>query len=378
MLHDNDSLLSDQAFSRLALGIFRYQVDANPVYGLFVRSRGIDPMMLDDWRDIPAVPTRGFKEVPLLSQDPRPVEATFRTSGSTRGPAVRGIHQVRDLSLYRESLLSTADRYLRPELWAGGLRLDNIRNRIRILILTPPPMQHSESSLIYMFTTLMDEWGDGRSRFLADPEWGVPISRFGKAIAAAHQDGVPVFLAGTAFGFVHLLDALGDHDCPPLPSGSVVLETGGFKGRSRTVSRIELYQGIGDSLALPRERILNEYGMTELLSQFYEPILLENGPARLEERRHLGPPWTRTRVLDPDSLQPVSSGKPGILCHMDLANLDSVAAVLTDDIGVAVDDGFRVLGRSEEAEPRGCSLMVEDLINASAPTTRARPPGVPG
>jgi hypothetical protein len=110
--------------------------------------------------------------------------------------------------------------------------------------------------------------------------------------------------------------------------------------------------------------MVNEYGMTEMLSQFYEPVLRDERAHALSGRWHVGPPWVRTRVLDPATLDPVDPGEPGLLAHLDLANLDSVAAILTEDIGVAVHDGFRLLGRNQGAEPRGCSLAMEELLQA--------------
>ena len=170
-------------------------------------------------------------------------------------------------------------------------------------------------------------------------------------------------MVGTAFAFVHLLDALAaDGSRFRLPDGSRVMETGGFKGRSRTVPREELYAAIDGRLGIPPDRIVNEYGMTELLSQFYEPVL--TGGARL----HRPPPWVRTRVLDPATLEPLPPGREGLLCHFDLANLDSVCCLLTEDLGVeppeAEGNGFRVQGRSSGAEPRGCSLAMDDLMTA--------------
>jgi hypothetical protein len=105
---------ADGEFDALALEVFRHQVAANPVYGAFVRDRGLDPASVEDWREIPPVPTRAFQELPLLCGDPAQVEATFRTSGTTRGAEARGEHHVRDLSLYRASLLSGAAAFLRP------------------------------------------------------------------------------------------------------------------------------------------------------------------------------------------------------------------------------------------------------------------------
>ena len=365
MLPGNEDLRSEVEFNRLALETFRYQVDAIPLYGSFVRAREIEPGALTDWREIPPVPARAFKELPLLSLDPRPVEATFRTSGTTAGLTGRGVHHVRDILLYRDSLVSTAARYLRPELQPLSRSSATTRIRIRILCLTPALKECPDSSLIYMLDTWIDEWDDGGGGFLADPEWRVRTSDLRGAIERSRLDGTRVLIAGTAFGFMHLLDRIGEGRIPPLTAGSVVVETGGFKGRSRTLSRVKLYEAIADVFGISMARIVSEYGMTELLSQFYEPVLLEDGPKDPEKRRHLGPPWARTRILDPDTLDAVPSGHPGILCHLDLANLDSVAAVLTEDLGVPAGEGFRILGRAEDAEPRGCSLIMEELLATS-------------
>jgi len=188
--------------------------------------------------------------------------------------------------------------------------------------------------------------------------------------------GLRAGLFGTAFAYVHWLDHVEDRgESPPLPSGSRIMETGGFKGRSREVPRSELYRGLARATGVPTGRIVNEYGMTELLSQFYEPVLLESDRAskdtrdELASRRHVGPPWMRTRILDPVTLEPVPEGSEGILAHYDLANLGSVCAVLTEDRGVRVADGFRLHGRTPGAEPRGCSLTMEEFLRAGEEST---------
>jgi hypothetical protein len=170
-------------------------------------------------------------------------------------------------------------------------------------------------------------------------------------------------VAGTAFAFVHLLDALTARGARvALPEGSRIMETGGFKGRSRVVARDELYLGIRDRLGVPVDRMVNEYGMTELLTQMYEPLLREGdaGP-----RRHVPPPWLRVRALDPTTLAPVGPGTAGLLCFFDLANAGSAAHVLTEDMGCVGPDGLHLQGRVAGAEPRGCSLTLEEILNAT-------------
>jgi hypothetical protein len=152
-----------------------------------------------------------------------------------------------------------------------------------------------------------------------------------------------------------------------LPEGSRIMETGGYKGRIRALPRNELYRSLTLAFGVPVGRIVNEYGMTELLSQFYEPVLVSGSgvgkpPGDWERRFHRGPPWVRTRVLDPLTLEDAPEGEVGVLAHLDLANLGSVAAVLTEDLGRWVPGGFQLMGRSRGAEPRGCSLAMEDFL----------------
>jgi len=365
MKRGNLDLSVEDEFNRLALEVFRHQVEASPVYGSFVRARGVDPVRVQDWNEIPAVPTAAFKEVPLGSVGSRPAEAVFRTSGTSQGRRARGVHSVHDLSLYRDSLLATSRRFLGPAFGTPPVT-DNIRTtNFRFLFVAPAPEALPDSSLLFMFGAWMREWDDGGGRFLADSTWRIPKGRLQQELEACRRTMTPVLLGGTAFSFGQLLEEIGESGVPPLAKGSVVLETGGFKGRVRSVPRPALYRAISRTFNIPTTRIVNEYGMTELLSQFYEPVLLEGGPEDLEQRRHLGPPWVRTRILDPYTLEPSGDGNVGILCHMDLANLDSVSAILTDDLGHAVDDGFRIMGRAEGAETRGCSLIVEELGRAA-------------
>ena len=354
------SPLSDADFDDLARRVFEHQCARNPGFARFSEARGDQAGSWSSWRDLPPVPARAFREPGLVSRGP--AEAVFRTSGTTGGGSERGEHRVPDLSLYHASLLPNFEAHLLPD----GARLPMIS-------LIPSPAEVPDSSLSHMIGVVEDELVRGSGL----RGTGYFVARDGRlderglraALREAEDAGDPVLVAGTAFSFVHLLDALAaDGTRFRLPDGSRVMETGGFKGRTRTVPREELYGAIHSRLGIPPARIVNEYGMTELLSQFYEPVL--TGRPRL----HHPPPWVRTRVLDPGTLAPLPPGRPGLLCHFDLANLGSVCCVLTEDMGVrppeAEGDGFRVLGRIAGAEPRGCSLAMDDLMTAVHRTRR--------
>ena len=135
------------------------------------------------------------------------------------------------------------------------------------------------------------------------------------------------------------------------------MDTGGFKGRARETERGVLLDQYQKRLGIPPERVVGEYGMTELSSQFYETRLSDN------RRRFVGPPWVRTRAIDPETLHPIPFGERGLLAHWDLANAWTVLAVLTEDVGVVYEDGFELEGRAPGSELRGCSLATEELLD---------------
>lgn len=354
-----DGPLTEAAFDALALRCFAYQFNTNPVYADFVRARGALPK--GGWQEIPAVPTSGFKAVRLLSGYQETVEKVFRTSGTTAG-GKRGEHHVMDLALYRDSLLPNFMAHLVPD-----------DTEVRLVSLIPSPAELPDSSLSHMIGCVADHVAPGRAGFYVDRGGRIDHRALHDALAGAKAAEEPVLLVGTAFAFVHWMDAMNEEAWRfRLPEGSRIMETGGFKGRSRTLPREEFYAALTERHGVPRHMIVNEYGMTELLSQFYEPVIREASDPGLAGRRLVGPPWVRTRVLDPVTLNPAPDGSPGLLCHFDLANLGSVCAVLTEDMGVAVDDGFHVLGRSPGSEPRGCSLAMDQLMSSTYVTRQGR------
>ena len=365
--------LSDDAFNDLALRIFRFQCEALPTYGGFARAREKDPEDVSSWEEIPAVPTRAFKALTLISGDTDHVERVFRTSGTSGGEASRGEHHVRSLALYRASLLPNFRAHLLPESMthqpmppevmapeAADLAGEPL---VSLLSLIPSPLVAPDSSVSFMVDAAMRELCGGHGGYFVDPEKGIDVAGLDRALCAAEEADRAVLIVGTAFAFVHWLDELGREEGRyRLPSGSRIMETGGFKGRSRAVSRDDLYDELNRRLGVPLRHIVNEYGMTELLSQFYEPVIQGGAPEAPSERFHLPPPWVRTRIVDPMTLKAVPEGEVGLLSHVDLANVGSVVAVLTEDLGQKVASGFRLLGRAGDAEPRGCSLAMEELL----------------
>ncbi|MBB4638320.1 long-chain fatty acid--CoA ligase [Longimicrobium terrae] len=346
--------LSDGDFNRLALAIFAHQFACNTPYRLFCERRGMRPGTVADWTEVPAVPTDAFKAAALVCGDPEAAQAVFRTSGTTAGRERRGTHYLPDVALYDAALRAGFSAHLLPD----GARLP-------VISLVPPPAEMGDSSLSHMAGAVVADYGTERSGWFVSPDGGIDHAGLDNALRGAVERGEPVCILGTAFAFVHWLDALRESDTRhALPPGSRLMDTGGFKGRSREVTREELYAGLTDRLGIPAAWCVNEYGMTEMSSQFYDGVA--GAALAPTERMHVGPVWVRTQATDPETLRPLPHGGVGVLRHLDLANLNSVMAIQTADLGFTTPEGFRVLGRATGAEARGCSLAMDDLLRAIA------------
>ena len=345
--------LDEAAFLDLARDLFAFQIARNAPYAAFARSLGYDPSRRPERiEDIPAVPAAAFKEERLAAFPSHQCALWFETSGTTRGRG--GRHEFDTPFLYEAALLASFDRMM----LADGAQL-------RYLLLVPNPAERPHSSLGFMMEVVARMRGDGREGwYLRDDD--LDIERFIADVEQARADDAPVCLATTAFALVALLDALGDRSLA-LPAGSRIMETGGFKGRSRVVSRDVLYREASQRLGVPIEGIVAEYGMTELTSQYYDAPASRSA---IEPRIKRGPPWLRPLVVDGEG-RVLPDGIVGTIRHVDLANRGSVIAVETEDLGALVDGGLVLLGREAGAELRGCSLDAEGLLARRDPPRRA-------
>jgi hypothetical protein len=200
------------------------------------------------------------------------------------------------------------------------------------------------------------------NRWLVRAE-GIDLTGLERACALAAQRAEPVLLLATSFALVGLLDALGGAE-RALPPGSVVMQTGGFKGRTREIAARELRTELARTFRIPEAAIVSEYGMTELSSQLYEGTL-PGGALHAEAGLYLSPPWMRVSAVDPVSLSVLEPGEPGLARFVDLANVDSAVAIVTRDRVRQVEGGVQLLGREAGAPPRGCSLSIEALLEGT-------------
>jgi hypothetical protein len=345
--------LGDAAFLALARDLFAYQIAHVAPYAAFARAAGFSadrpPARIED---IPAVPAAAFKEARLAAFPAHETAVWFETSGTTRGRG--GRHEFSTTVLYEAALLASFDRMLLAD-----------RARLRYLNLVPDPRERPHSSLGFMLGVVARERGDGADGWYLHGD-ALDVHGFLRAVADARASGVAVCVATTAFALVALLDALAERGAAlALPDGSRIMETGGFKGRSRVVERSALYAETSARLGVPVTSIVAEYGMTELSSQYYDA---PDSRAQVEPRVKVAPPWLRSIVVDGDG-RPLPAGVVGAVRHIDLANRGSVIAIDTEDLGALVDastgsaqPGLVLLGREQGAELRGCSLDAETLL----------------
>jgi hypothetical protein len=336
-------------FAALAGDIARYQVENVDGYARLVKARGIATAVLGDVATLPAVPTDAFKVTRVAAFDESETKAVFRTSGTTIG--ARGSHAMRDVSTYDAAAVAFGRRWLARDL----------ANRVPVIVLGPSPDDAPDSSLVHMCAAFALAFGTEAAVsdvFVVQDEV-IDATRFDERVAIALAEEQPMLVLATSFALVHFLEGMDEIEFP-LPAGSRVMQTGGFKGKSREVEPAKLRSEIARVFRVPERAIVSEYGMTELSSQFYERTLFDDAA---KPGVYAEPPWARVVPVDPETLEPVKDGEVGIAKIVDLMNVDSAVAVLAADRVRRVDaESFELLGRSPGAPPRGCSIAIDELL----------------
>lgn len=340
-----------ESFDQLGLAIAAHQVETQPGYARLCAARGIDPERASRLGELPAVPADAFRMMRIASHPPERDVITFRTSGTTLG--TRGEHVLSTTRTYEEVALA----------WGRWALFPDVKEKLVTIVLAPPPEVAHDSSLGFMMALFARHFGGDAIWVVNDGE--LDLDRVMEACERARASSTPAIVMGASFAFVHLLDALEGRKLP-LPKGSRAMQTGGFKGKSRTVEAGELRRAIADAFDLPSENVVSEYGMTELSSQAYEGTLRARLGLETPSSKpgiFLPPPWMRIVPVDPESLLPVPEGEVGLLRFEDLANVGSAVVVQTADRGVREDGGIRLLGRAPGALPRGCSIAIDELLS---------------
>ena len=307
------------SFEELILAVHSFQRIACAPYGAYCLKFARPTR----WYEIPAIPLAAFRQAPIRSFAAAQTVRSFRTSGTT-GEGY-GEHHFRTLELYRLAALTG---------WRdAGLPRGNF------FCLMPSPNESPHSSL-----SCMAGWLAPGERFFLG-EW----HRLSEAISLERE---PLVLFGTALAFLNFFEWLGERQLR-LPSGSVAVETGGYKGTNRSLAKSELHSLFQSHLGVECDEIWNEYGMTELSSQFY---------ARGLRSPHCGGAWVRARVIDPETGDECSDGETGVLRVFDLANVGSCCVLQTRDLAIRRDAHFELIGRDPAALPRGCSRSADEIL----------------
>ncbi len=330
------SIHSDDQFAIALHSLFEFQSQSTPAICSLAKSK---KEHTNDWKQTPALPQKIFKTISLLSSSKATIE--FQTSGTTTGSP--GIHRMRDDLLYQ-----TATQH--------GFPWKEI-SPFSILSLHPNSQTAPHSSLSAMIDHWFKLYGDSSSIHCFDNGKVNSEKLWSSLQKKRGPQAPPLLIIGTAFSFVHLFEDWGIRRRLKLPSNTVIMETGGYKGRSRELPKQELYRLIQNYFGVQDSQIWNEYGMCELSSQAYAQGV--NGV-------HQTPPWARVIMIDPRTGKEVPIGKRGIVKWLDLANVDSSVGVQTLDFAIRHRSGFQLLGRAPQTEKRGCSLIVErEIVDSS-------------
>ena len=313
--------LGPEEFLQNSLELFQFQMQQNAVYAAFCKALHISNTPMESWLQIPFLPIGLFKSHQIKTTAFEP-EIVFESSGTTQ--TVPSRHFVKEISLYEHSFINGFYRqYGSPEEYC-------------ILALLPSYLEREHSSLVYMVQKLMEIGGH--------PDNGFFLNNSGELyhkMEQLEQQHQRVLLIGVTYALLDFAEQF-----PIRCKNTIVMETGGMKGRRKELIREEVHERLMKGFGVPQ--VHSEYGMTELLSQAYSK----------GDGVFVCPPWMKVLVREEDDpLQLQDTGR-GVLNIIDLANVYSCSFIATDDVGEVFADGsFKVLGRRDNSDIRGCSLM---------------------
>lgn len=317
------SISNQKQFEKIALKVFRYQYENNRVYHEFCNYLKTEVHKVKTIQQIPFLPIQFFKSHTVLSNS-NPIEATFSSSGTTG--MITSKHLVTDVSLYEDSYRNAFSQFY-----------GNIEDYV-VLALLPSYLEREGSSLIYMVDDLIKLSKNSDSDFYLHNH-----EELIQKLIALDNEGQNVILIGVTYALLDLIEKQKFN-----LKNTIVMETGGMKGKRKEMIREELHEQLCDGFGV--NAIHSEYGMTELLSQAYS---LGNGVFEC-------PNWMQILVRDTeDALTYVETGKTGGINVIDLANINSCSFIATQDLGKEyANNTFEVLGRFDNSDIRGCNLMV--------------------
>jgi len=320
--HSIFNLQSDMEFNEIALSLFRYQYKNNKIYKSFVEALGVSESQVYHPEQIPFLPVSFFKTHKIITGD-FAEEFVFESSGTTGVETSK--HYVVDANLYQQRFTKGL------ELFYGGLSQD------AVFALLPSYLERKNSSLVYMVEKIMLQSNRQMGGFFLNE-----LSDLQQKLFETQQQGLKIMLFGVTFALLDMAEKF-----PVTIPDAIIIETGGMKGRRKELTRMELHEKLCKAFGV--EKIHSEYGMTELLSQAW---------SKGDGIFHC-PPWMKIMIADTnDPLSYLETGRTGGINIIDLANFHSCSFISTQDLGRVNDDGtFEVLGRFDNSDIRGCSLL---------------------
>ncbi len=317
------NIKSEAQFKEVAIAVFKHQFKNNKVYRSFCDLINKHPSDIREVEHIPFLPIQFFKSREVLSSTDK-IDETFTSSGTTG--SVTSKHFVTDINLYKESYLKGFAHFY-----------GNIEEYV-VLALLPNYLERNGSSLVFMVDDLIAKSKNSESGFYLNN-----LDELAEKLTNLDKNGQKILLIGVSFA---LLDLIERHQFNL--KNTIVMETGGMKGRRKELIRDELHQLLQDGFKV--DKIHSEYGMTELLSQGYS-----KGNGVFET-----PPWMKILTRDTeDALTILPKGKAGGINVIDLANYNSCSFIATQDLGkVDENETFEIIGRFDDSDIRGCNLMV--------------------
>src|SRR6187551_2390402 len=323
--HDKVFSVTENGFRQLALDIFHFQYGANSVYRSYVNALGITPSTVDEIEKIPFLPISFFKTDEIKSGKFN-AEVIFKSSGTTQ--TINSQHHVKDVSIYARSFTSAFEKMY------GDL------NEWCVLGLLPSYLEKGDSSLVYMVDSFIKQ-----SQHLQSGFYFYDLDKLKKTLFSLERSNQKTLLIGVTYALLDLAERF-----PVALKNTIIMETGGMKGRREELTRMEVHERLGK--AFGNTEIHSEYGMTELLSQAYAK----------KQGRFQCPPWMKVLIRDDEDPLSIQHSGPGVVSGgisiIDLANVYSCSFIATDDVGkLYPDKSFEVLGRMDGSDLRGCSLL---------------------
>ncbi len=330
MLEGNTNIIFDTQesnFAELAIEVFKFQYEHNKVYHDFCNFVGTNPVGISRIEQIPFLPVSFFKNHSVIVSEQIP-ETTFSSSSTTN--TGQSLHPVASLQLYEASFMKAFELFYGP-----------IHNYC-ILALLPSYIERQGSSLVYMVNKLIEKSGSEQSGFYIDDPITIGFEKLSHTIDLCETNRQPTILLGVTFALMDFAEQF-----PKKLNHTIIMETGGMKGRKREMQKAELHQYLTTQFGV--DRIHSEYGMTEMLSQAYSK---GNGI-------FAAPPWLKIMIRSTDDpMQIIGDEQWGGINIIDLANIYSCSFLATDDIGKTHHNNtFETAGRLDYSDVRGCSLL---------------------